>query len=67
MLILIECVLDLAVLDIFLVVGRLLPAYQLFLIARQQVFDCDLASEIFLSVLLTDGQNLFWLSRFFYS
>ena len=67
MLILIECVLDLAVLDIFLVVGRLLPAYQLFLIAHQQVFDCDLASEIFLSVLLTDGQNLFWLSRFFYS
>ena len=64
MLILIECLLDL-VLHLFLVVNRLLQAYQLFLIAYQQVSDRNLASKIFLSVLLSDGQNLSWLSRFY--
>ena len=59
-----ECVLDLLVLDLFLVVDRLLQAYQIFLIAHQQVSGRNLASKIFLSILLSDGQNLSWLSRF---
>ena len=64
MLILMESVLDLVVLDLFLIIDHLLQAYQLFLITHQQVFDHNLASKIFLSVLLSDGQNLSWLSRF---
>ena len=59
-----EYVLDLVVLDLFLVVDRLLQAYQLFLIVHQQVSSHNLASKISLSVLLSDGQNLSWLSRF---
>ena len=59
-----ECLLDLVVLDLFLVVDRLLQAYQLFLIAHQQVSDRKLASKISLSVLLSDGKNLSWLSKF---
>ena len=59
-----ECVLDLVVLDLFLVVDRLLQAYQLFLIAHQQVSGRNLASEILILVLLSHGQNLSWLSRF---
>ena len=59
-----ECVLDLVLLDLFIVIDRLLQAYQLFLIAHQQVSDRNLASKISLSVLLADGQNLSWLSRF---
>ena len=59
-----ECVLDLIVLDHFLVVDRLLQTYQLFLIVHQQVSVRDLASKITLSVLMSDGQNLSWLSRF---
>ena len=57
MLILIECVLDL-VIDLFLVVGHLLQAYQLFLIAHQRVSGRNLTSKIFLSVSLSDGKNL---------
>ena len=64
MLILMECVLNLVALDLFLVVDRLLQAYQLFLIAYQQVSGRNLASKISLLVLLSDGQNLSWLSRF---
>ena len=64
MLILMECVLNLVALDLFLVVDRLLQAYQLFLIAHQQVSGRNLTSKISLSVLLSDGQNLSWLSRF---
>ena len=59
-----ECVLDLIVLDHFLVVDRLLQTYQLFLIVHQQVSVRDLVSKITLSVLMSDGQNLSWLSRF---
>ena len=55
MLILMECVLDHVVLDLFHVVDRLLQAYQLFLIAHQQVSGRDLALNISLSVLLSDG------------
>ena len=58
-----ECLLDLVVLDLFLK-DRFLQAYQLFLIAHQQVSDRNLASKIFLSVLLSDSQNFSWLSRF---
>ena len=58
MLILLECVLDLVVLDLFLVVYRLLQAYQLSLIAHQQVFGRNPAC-------LCDTQNLLWLSKFF--
>ena len=64
MLVLMEFILDLAVLDLFLVVDCLLQAYQLLLIAHQQVFGHNLASKISLSVLLSYGQNLSWLSRF---
>ena len=60
-----QCVLDLVVLDLFLLVGRLLQACQLFVIAHQQVAGHNLASKISLSVLLSDNQNLSWLSRFF--
>ena len=63
MLILMACVMDLAVLDHFLVVDRLLQAYQLFLIAHQQVSGRDLVSKISLSVILSDSQNLSCLSR----
>ena len=63
MLILMECVLDLVVL--FLVVDRLLQAYQFSLIAHQQVSGCNIGSKISFSVLLSDGQNLSWLGRFF--
>ena len=63
-LILMECVLDLIVLDLFLVVDRLLEAYKPFLIAHQQISGRNLASKISLSVLLSDGQNLSLLSRF---
>ena len=59
-----ECVLDLVVLDLFLVVDCLLQAYQLFLIAHQQVSGRNLASNISLSVLMSDSQNLSWLSKF---
>ena len=59
-----ECVLDLVVLDLFLVVDCFLQAYQLFLIAHQEVSGLNLASKISLSVLLSDGQNFSWLSRF---
>ena len=41
-----ECVLDVVLLDLFLVVDHLLQAYQLFLIAHQQVPGCNLASRI---------------------
>ena len=58
MLIIMECVSDLVDLDLFLVIDRLLQVYQLFLIAHQQDSDRNLASKIFLSVLLSDGQNL---------
>ena len=64
MLLLMECVSDLVVFDLFLMVDRLLQAYQPFLIAHQQVSDRNLASKISLSVLLSDGQNLSWLSKF---
>ena len=60
-----ECVLDLVVFDLFLVVDRLLQVYQLFLIAHQQVSGRKLASKIPLSVLMSDGQNLSWLSKFY--
>ena len=59
-----ECVLGLVVLDLFLVVDRLLQACQLFLIAHQQVSGRHLASKISFSVLLSNGQNLSWLSKF---
>ena len=52
------------VLDLFLVVDRLLQAYQLFLIAHQQVSGRNLAPKISLSVHLRDGQNLSWLNKF---
>ena len=58
MLIIMERVLDLVDLDLFLVIDRLLQVYQLFLIAHQQDSDRNLTSKIFLSVLLSDGQNL---------
>ena len=58
MLIIMECVSDLVDLDLFLVIDRLLQVYQLFLIAHQQDSDRNLASKIFLSVLLSDGQNV---------
>ena len=58
MLIIMERVLDLVDLDLFLVIDRLLQVYQLFLIAHQQNSDRNLASKIFLSVLLSEGQNL---------
>ena len=58
MLIIMECVSDLVDLDLFLLIDRLLQVYQLFLIAHQQDSDRNLASKIFLSVLLSDGQNL---------
>ena len=64
MLILIECVFDLVILDLFLVVDCLLQAYQLFLIAHQQVSGRHHALKISFSALLSDGQNLSWLSRF---
>ena len=64
MLILMECVLDLCFFYLFLVIDRLLQAYQIFLIAYQQVSDRNLASKIFLSVLLSDVLYLSWLSRF---
>ena len=59
-----ECILELIVLDLFLVVYCLLQAYQLFLIAHQQFSGRNLASKNSLSVLLSDGLNLSWLSRF---
>ena len=64
MVILMECVLDLVVLDLFLVVDHLLQVYQLLVIVHQQVSGRGLAPKIFLYVLLSDGQNLSWLSRF---
>ena len=65
MLILMKCVLDVVVLDLFLVIDHLLQAYKLFLIAYQKVSGRNLASKISLSVLLSDGQNLSWLIKFF--
>ena len=59
-----ECVLDLVVLDPFFVAYCPLQAYQLFLIVHQQVSGHNLTSKISLSVLLSDGKNLSWLSRF---
>ena len=50
---------------LFLVVGRLLQAFQLFLISHQQVFVRNHPSKISLSVLLSDGQNRSWLSRLY--
>ena len=64
MLILMERVLDLVVLDLFLIIDRLLQPYQLSLIAHQQVSNRNLALKIFLSVFLSDGQSFSWLSRF---
>ena len=63
MLILMECVLNLVVLDPFLVVDRLLKACQISLIAHQQVSGRNLASKISLSVLLSDGQSFSCLSK----
>ena len=76
-----QCVLDLVVLDIFLVVGHLLQAYNFFLIdsnwtrahnhlvhkrtLNHLVSGRNLASKISLPVLLSDGQNVSRLSRFF--
>ena len=60
-----ECVLDLVLLNLFLVVVRLLQSYQLFLNAHKQVSGRNLASIISLSALLSNGQNLSWLNRFF--
>ena len=59
MLILMERVLDLVVLDLFLVVDRLLHAYHLFVIAPQHVSGRNLASKIYPTVLLNDGQKLY--------
>ena len=59
-----ERVLDLVVLDLFLVIDCFLQAYQLFLIAYEQVSDRNLATKIFLLFLFTDSQNLSKLSRF---
>ena len=56
MLILMECVLSLVFLDIFLVVDHLLQAYELFLIAHQEVSGRNLASNISHSYCLRDGQ-----------
>ena len=64
MLILIECILDIVVLDLFLVADFFLQAYQLFTIAHQQVSGRNLASNISLSFFLSDGQNPSWLSQF---
>ena len=64
MLILMECVLGLVALDLFLAIDCLLQSSQLFLITHQQVSDRNIASKIFLSVLLSDGEHLSWLSRF---
>ena len=50
-----ECVLVLVVLDLSVVVGGLLQAYQLFLIVYPQVSGRSLASKIFFSVLVNDG------------
>ena len=58
MLILMECVLDLVVLDLFLLVGCLLQDYQLFLITHQQVSGCNLVLKVSLLVLLSDGKNI---------
>ena len=57
-------VLNLAVLDLFLVIDHLIQAYQFFLIAHQQGSDRNLASKIFLSVPMNNGRNLAWLIRF---
>ena len=57
-------VLNLAVLDLFLVIDQLIQAYQFFLIAHQQGSDRNLASKIFLSVPMNNGRNLSWLIRF---
>ena len=59
-----ECVLDLVVLDLFLLIDCFLQAYQLFLIAYEQVSDRYLATKIFLLLLFIDCQNLSKLSRF---
>ena len=59
-----EYVLNLVVLDLFFCSRSSLTSYQLFPIAHQQVSGRNLASKISLSVLLSDGQNLSWLSRF---
>ena len=56
-----KCLLDLVVLDLFLVVDRLLQAHQLFLIAHQQVSGQNLVSKISLSVLL-----LYFTKLYFY-
>ena len=53
-------VLDFVAFYLFLAVSRFLRAYQLFLIAHQQVSGRNFASKISLSVLLSDGQNLSW-------
>ena len=60
MLILMQCVLDLVVLDHFLVVVRRLQAYQSFLIAHQQLSGRKFTSKLSHSVLLSDGQNHSW-------
>ena len=61
-----KCLLDLVFQDLFFVVGCLLQAYQLFLIAHQQVSGFNLASKVSLSILLSDGQSLSWPSSFFF-
>ena len=52
------CALGLVDLDIFLVVDCLLPAYQMLIIAHKKVSSHNLISNIFLSVLRRNGQNL---------
>ena len=59
-----ECVLNRVVLDLFLVVDHLLKGYQLFLFGHQPVSVRKLASKITLSVLMSDGESLSWLSKF---
>ena len=55
-----ECVLDLVVRNLYLVIDRLLKAYQFFLIAHQQVSGGNLASKISFSVLLIIKIFLSW-------
>ena len=55
MLILMECILVLAVLDLSVVVGGLLQAYQLFLIVYPQVSGHSFNSKVFFSVPFSDG------------
>ena len=60
-----ECVLDLVVFYLFLVEDCLLQSYHIFLIDHQQVSGFNLASKISFLVLVSDGEYLSWLSKFF--